>query len=92
MARTYNKSGTAKEVKAAEAPQVRKTPTEKHASHTSNETPSPAKQETAKSVIASPDKKVMQQIVYQPSAQILTRDVAPNESFGVGDDMPIYYL
>ena len=47
---------------------------------------------TSDSVIASPDKEVLQKIVYQPSSQILTREVDPSESFGVGDDMPIYYL
>ena len=47
---------------------------------------------TSDSVIASPDKEVLQKIVYQPSSQILTREVDPSESFGVGDDMPVYYL
>lgn len=45
----------------------------------------------ASSVIAAPSAAIGQ-IVYQPSSQILTRNVGPNESFGVGDDMPIYYL
>ena len=43
-------------------------------------------------VITAPEGEVMKTIVYQPSAQILTREAGPNESFGVGDDMPIYYL
>lgn len=50
----------------------------------------PVKAEEA--VIEAPEEQMMKQIVYEPSSQILTRDVKPNESFGVGDDMPIYYL
>ncbi len=93
MARTYNKAGSVKAAKPEEAPQVKKPAPEKEAAHpVKNAAAAPKQEEPAKSVIAAPDKKVMQQIVYQPSAQILTREVGPNESFGVGDDMPIYYL
>ncbi len=47
---------------------------------------------TAGSVLAAPDPAVARQVVYQKSSQILTRDAEPNETFGIGDDMPVYYL
>lgn len=49
-----------------------------------------AEPETA--VIAKPEAAVMERIVYQKSAQILERAAEPNERFGLGDAMPIYYL
>ena len=89
MARTYNKPGSikAKPVQAEEAAEAKPiAPVIKKASApVSPEAP-------AKSVIAAPSKEVVKQIVYQPSSQILTRDAAPDETFGIGDDMPIYYL
>lgn len=42
-------------------------------------------------VIAATSKQVMDKIVYQSSSQLLERDAKPNESFYVGDDMPIYF-
>ncbi|MBQ7584573.1 MAG: hypothetical protein IJT24_08170 [Lachnospiraceae bacterium] len=93
MARTYNKPGSAK----AAAPKTAETPAEKTearpAAPAVKKAAAPVKQEApAKSVIAAPDKEVIKKIVYQPSAQILTREADPSETFGVGDDMPIYYL
>lgn len=43
-------------------------------------------------VVEKPSEAVMAQIVYQTSAGVLARDAGPNESFGVGDAMPVYYL
>lgn len=43
-------------------------------------------------VIAATSEQVMKQISYQQSSQVLTRDAKPNESFFVGDAMPIYFL
>lgn len=43
-------------------------------------------------VIASTSEQVMDTIVYQKSSQILDRDANPNESFYVGDAMPIYFF
>ena len=56
-----------------------------------------AKAKTVKSVAASgtltaPDEAVLQQIVYQSSSGMLSRDARPNESFGLGDAMPVYYF
>ena len=60
----------------------------------------PAKKSAAKkeapvkkaAVVTGTDKQVMDKIVYQPSSQLLERAAEPNESFYIGDDMPIYYF
>ncbi len=51
-----------------------------------------AEAKVANSVIAAPQEEVMRKVVYQESSQILKRDAAPGETFGIGDSMPIYYL
>lgn len=43
-------------------------------------------------VITSVSEEVLEKVVYQPSSQILDRDANPNEGFGIGDSMPVYYL
>ena len=43
-------------------------------------------------VVTAPDESVLQQIVYQPSSGMLSRDAKPNERFGLGDAMPVYYF
>ena len=47
---------------------------------------------TAAKTVAAPDEKVLQQIVYQSSSGMLERDAEPNERFGLGDAMPVYYF
>lgn len=42
--------------------------------------------------IAAPAKEVMEKIVYQTSDGMLERDAEPNEKFGLGDAMPVYYF
>lgn len=42
--------------------------------------------------VTAPDEAVLQQIVYQPSSGMLERDAEPNERFGLGDAMPVYYF
>ncbi|MBO5551942.1 MAG: hypothetical protein J5966_08285 [Lachnospiraceae bacterium] len=100
MARTYKKpakADAAQEAVNVAAPETAE-PSEKPA-ETQTEAARPVMRvaarvpvKAAESVIASPGEEVMQKIVYQPSSQILTREADPSESFGVGDDMPIYYL
>lgn len=51
----------------------------------------PEKTVKAAETIARPEQAVGR-IVYQKSAEILERDAEPNESFGIGDAMPVYYL
>lgn len=48
------------------------------------------KAETAK----APEKKIEAEgvIVYEKSSQMLDRAAAPEERFGVGDAMPVYYF
>lgn len=43
-----------------------------------------------KTSVMVPDAQVMEKIVYQSSSQVLYRDAESNETFGVGDSMPIY--
>lgn len=45
-----------------------------------------------KAVITGTSKQVMEEIVYAKSSQVLDRDAKPNESFYVGDAMPVYFL
>lgn len=51
-----------------------------------------AKAVAAAEVIAAPSGEVLQQIVYQKSSGMLEREAAPNEIFGLGDEMPVYYF
>lgn len=46
----------------------------------------------AAEVIAAPSGEVLQQIVYQECSGVLERAAGPNEIFGLGDAMPVYYL
>lgn len=69
---------------------------------TAKKTPASVKKATAEAVaaesvaaaeiIASPSGEVLQQIVYQASEGMLERDAKPNEIFGLGDAMPVYYF
>ncbi|MBQ8956595.1 MAG: hypothetical protein IJ075_06470 [Lachnospiraceae bacterium] len=100
MARTYKKAAKTEAAPAPAKPAISVEPvsSEKAAEPQSTVTKTQVKPsvkapaKAADSVISSPDKSVMQKIVYQPSSQILTREVGPDETFGIGDDMPIYYL
>ena len=51
-----------------------------------------ASEKTEASVIAAPSDEVMGQIVYQQSSGMLERAAEPNERFGLGDAMPVYYF
>ena len=44
------------------------------------------------SVIASPKEEVVEKVIYQKSSGMLDRAAEPNERFGVGDPMPVYYF
>lgn len=39
-----------------------------------------------------PKEEVSKQIVYEKNRGMLERDAEPNERFGVGDAMPLYYF
>lgn len=51
-----------------------------------------AKRVPAAETIAAPAEEVMQKIVYQTSDGMLERAAEPNERFGLGDAMPVYYF
>ena len=46
----------------------------------------------ARAVVEATSEQVMKQIVYQKSSQVLDREVKTNETFGVGEAMPIYFF
>ncbi|MGN1171287.1 MAG: hypothetical protein ACI4SZ_06495 [Lachnospiraceae bacterium] len=54
---------------------------------------STASAEKVKAVeIAAPTDQVMAHVVYETNNGMLERDAEPNESFGLGDPMPVYYF
>lgn len=75
--------------KAAAEKKAGTTTEKKTSSRTSKKT---AAAETGASVIAAPSNEVMEQIVYQKSSGMLERAAEPNERFGLGDAMPVYYF
>ena len=46
---------------------------------------------TTGSVIEATSEQVLKQIIYQKSSQVLDREAEKNETFGVGEAMPIYF-
>ena len=64
----------------------------KESKRTTAKTPAKTKAVTASKVISGTSKEVMQMIEYQKSDQVLDREPEENETFGVGDAMPIYFL
>ena len=59
---------------------------------TSGKTVAATETVAAAEMIAVPTEAVMQQVVYQTSSGMLERDANPNEIFGLGDAMPVYYF
>ena len=47
---------------------------------------------TASTVVSGTSKEVMHMIEYQKSSQVLDREPEANETFGVGEAMPIYFF
>ena len=64
----------------------------KETKRTTAKTTAKTKAVTASKVISGTSKEVMQMIEYQKSDQVLDREPEENETFGVGDAMPIYFL
>ena len=73
----------AKKVTSKKEASPKKTPAKKAA---------PKKEESAavSAVVEVTSEQVMKQIVYQKSAQVLDREPEVNETFGIGEAMPIY--
>ena len=64
----------------------------KETKRTTAKTTAKTKAVTASEVISGTSKEVMQMIEYQKSDQVLDREPEENETFGVGDAMPIYFF
>ena len=64
----------------------------KETKRTTAKTTAKTKAVTACKVISGTSKEVMQMIEYQKSDQVLDREPEENETFGVGDAMPIYFF
>ena len=79
--------GMARASKAADNTSV-----SKETKRTTAKTTAKTKAVTASKVISGTSKEVMQMIEYQKSDQVLDREPEENETFGVGDAMPIYFF
>ena len=64
----------------------------KETKRTTAKTTAKTKAVSASKVISGTSKEVMQMIEYQKSDQVLDREPEENETFGVGDAMPIYFF
>lgn len=64
----------------------------KETKRTTAKTTAKTKAVTASKVISGTSKEVLQMIEYQKSDQVLDREPEENETFGVGDAMPIYFF
>lgn len=88
-AKAAGKSAAGKKTTAKKKPTVKPAETGKTEKAEKVEMPVKKVQETDGNVKKA---ETAGQIVYQSSAQVLERAALPNESFGLGDAMPIYYL
>lgn len=84
---TVGKGSMARASKAADNTSV-----SKETKRTTAKTTAKTKAVTASKVISGTSKEVMQMIEYQKSDQVLDREPEENETFGVGDAMPIYFF
>ena len=64
----------------------------KETKRTTAKTTAKTKAVTASKVMSGTSKEEMQMIEYQKSDQVLDREPEENETFGVGDAMPIYFF
>lgn len=58
----------------------------------SKKTPAKRTAKPKAAAIAAPAEEVMEKIIGRSNDGILARDAMPNERFGVGDAMPVYYF
>ena len=85
------KGSMARASKAADNTSVSKE-TKRTTARTTAKTTAKTKAVTVSKVISGTSKEVMQMIEYQKSNQVLDREPEENETFGVGDAMPIYFF
>ena len=91
---SMERAAKAAEAKKASAPKKTesKASVKKEASAAKTAGKAETKAVAAAEVIAAPSEEVLQQIIYQKSSGMLEREAAPNERFGLGDEMPVYYF
>lgn len=65
---------------------------EKPAAKTAVKTAKPSAKTAKPSADTVSKEEVSKQIVYEKNQGMLDRDAEPNERFGVGDAMPVYYF
>ena len=78
---------------ASKAETKKAVPKKPAAKKTTTKKATPKKEETpvaAATVVEATSKQVMKEIVYQKSSQVLDREPEVNETFGIGEAMPIY--
>ena len=85
------KGSMARASKAADNTSVSKE-TKRTTARTTAKTTAKTKAVTASKVISGTSKEVVQMIEYQKSSQVLDREPETNETFGVGEAMPIYFF
>ena len=88
-----DQSAAEEPAKKAAATATKRTATKKTAAKTTaTKTTAKTKAVTASKVISGTSEEVMHMIEYQKSNQVLDREPEENETFGVGDAMPIYFF
>ena len=83
---------TEEPVKKAAATATKRTATKKTAAKTTATKTTAKTKATTSKVISGTSEEVMHMIEYQKSNQVLDREPEENETFGVGDAMPIYFF
>ena len=83
----------AEEVKVEEAAveAEKKAPTKTKKTTTRKTTAKKTTTKVTSAVVTGTSEQVMQAIEYQKSSQVLDREPEMNETFGVGESMPIYF-
>ena len=71
---------------------VKKATTKKTTTKKAETKPKKEEKVEASAVVEATSEQVMKQIVYQKSSQVLDREAKTNETFGVGEAMPIYFF
>lgn len=78
--------------RASKAAEGKTTAAKTTAKKTTARKATPKKEETVavSAVVEATSEQVMKEIVYQKSTQVLDREPETNETFGIGEAMPIY--
>ena len=87
-----DQSAAEEPAKKAAATATKRTATNKTAAKTTATKTTAKTKATTSKVISGTSEEVMHMIEYQKSNQVLDREPEENETFGVGDAMPIYFF